>query len=89
MKSNFFMCITILFVFLIITPRIYGASETGSEKHENMFGKGRLLLGSSPPNCVGKCGGCNPCDRLLVDIGDERVWRCKCNGKIYPPNKLN
>ncbi|KZV19369.1 hypothetical protein F511_25104 [Dorcoceras hygrometricum] len=57
--------------------------------------EGRRLMGSAPPNCTGKCQGCVPCKRVLVDVPPTQVaspewfhlvWRCSCGGKIFMPN---
>ncbi|KAL2467144.1 EPIDERMAL PATTERNING FACTOR-like protein 6 [Abeliophyllum distichum] len=39
------------------------------EKVVEMAGKMQLLLGSSPPNCVGGCETCTPCEPVLVGPG--------------------
>lgn len=56
----------------------------------------RLLVGSSPPTCHGKCGTCFPCNPIHVSIGSPRgalsqqeyypeVWRCKCGSRYFLP----
>ncbi|KAH7373123.1 hypothetical protein KP509_17G038100 [Ceratopteris richardii] len=60
----------------------------------------RRLIGSAPPRCFKRCGGCNPCSSVLVPIhqnldalsrprGEAEyypvAWRCQCRGKIYYP----
>lgn len=56
----------------------------------------RLLVGSSPPTCQGKCGTCSPCNPIHVSIGSPHgaltqqeyypeVWRCKCGNKLFMP----
>lgn len=56
----------------------------------------RLLVGSSPPTCQGKCGSCNPCNPIHVSIGSPHgaltqqeyypeVWRCKCGNRLFMP----
>lgn len=56
----------------------------------------RALVGSSPPNCVKKCGACTPCKSVLVPIHTNNLpatpaeyypeaWRCQCRGKMYNP----
>lgn len=62
---------------------------------ETIYGH-RLLVGSSPPTCQGKCGSCNPCNPIHVSIGSPHgaitqqeyypeVWRCKCGNKLFMP----
>ncbi|XP_051113414.1 EPIDERMAL PATTERNING FACTOR-like protein 6 isoform X2 [Andrographis paniculata] len=60
-------------------------------------GRRRILggLGSSPPRCAWKCGGCSPCKAVHVAVppGNNPVtmeyypeaWRCKCGDKLYIP----
>jgi hypothetical protein len=56
----------------------------------------RLLVGSSPPTCQGKCGSCTPCNPIHVSIGSPHgaltqqeyypeVWRCKCGNRFFMP----
>ncbi|KAG6529881.1 hypothetical protein ZIOFF_012096 [Zingiber officinale] len=53
-----------------------------------------LLVGSSPPACLGRCGGCAPCRAVLVVIHPGSVppenyypqaWRCECHNKLFQP----
>jgi hypothetical protein len=56
----------------------------------------RLLVGSAPPSCQGKCGSCNPCNPIHVSVGSPHgtltqqeyypeVWRCKCGNRLFMP----
>lgn len=56
----------------------------------------RLLVGSSPPTCQGKCGTCFPCNPIHISIGSPHgaltqqeyypeVWRCKCGSRYFMP----
>ncbi|KAL0363117.1 UNVERIFIED_CONTAM: hypothetical protein Scaly_1266900 [Sesamum calycinum] len=77
-SSNSRICFTLLCVFLIFFTRIQAASETGLKKPENKAAatSKRILQGSVPPSCTGQCGGCTPCNRVLVKVppGDNYVW---------------
>lgn len=51
-------------------------------------------LGSSPPRCTSKCGGCTPCKPVHVPVPSDtpvtaeyypEAWRCKCGNKLYMP----
>ncbi|XP_051134187.1 EPIDERMAL PATTERNING FACTOR-like protein 5 [Andrographis paniculata] len=51
------------------------------EGSENAAEMRRTLQGSTPPNCDGQCGGCKPCNRVLVEVSPGNfVWQCKCGG---------
>ncbi|XP_050231514.1 EPIDERMAL PATTERNING FACTOR-like protein 4 [Mercurialis annua] len=52
--------------------------------------------GSGPPNCVGKCNGCTPCNSVLsvvppapgYDQAPEYypvIWKCRCGDNNYMP----
>ncbi|KAG0570840.1 hypothetical protein M758_6G183800 [Ceratodon purpureus] len=57
----------------------------------------RLLLGSAPPSCQGKCGSCVPCFPIHVSLGGPHAgsiteqeyypeaWRCKCDNRTFMP----
>lgn len=54
-------------------------------------------LGSRPPSCTAKCGGCIPCGatlqmpttndhlRLQYTNYEYQGWKCKCGSSIYNP----
>lgn len=68
----------------------------GNVKPDSIYGH-RLLVGSAPPSCQGKCGSCVPCNPIHTPIGSRpvgsltqqeyypEVWRCKCGNKLYLP----
>ncbi|KAL7247192.1 hypothetical protein ACSBR2_002164 [Camellia fascicularis] len=51
--------------------------------------------GSSPPQCMSKCGTCTPCKPVHVAVPPPgtpvtaeyypEAWRCKCGNKLYKP----
>ncbi|CAN6439626.1 unnamed protein product [Victoria cruziana] len=56
--------------------------------------KKRQLIGSWPPTCRAKCGGCTPCQAVHVAIQPGRsspleyypeAWRCKCGKRLFMP----
>ncbi|KAH6765731.1 allergen-like protein [Perilla frutescens var. hirtella] len=62
----------------------------------SIAGTRRLLggLGSSPPRCTSKCGGCTPCKPVHVAVQPgtpvtteyyPEAWRCKCGNNLYMP----
>ncbi|KAG0627728.1 hypothetical protein M758_2G223700 [Ceratodon purpureus] len=71
----------------------------GNVKVEDSIYGHRLLVGSAPPSCQGKCGSCVPCTPIHVSIGSSpvhagsvtqqeyypEVWRCKCGNKFFMP----
>lgn len=55
--------------------------------------RGMSRLGSTPPRCEHKCGGCTPCDPIQIPTNNDLLraqyanyepegWKCKC-GNIY------
>ncbi|XP_024400483.1 polygalacturonase isoform X1 [Physcomitrium patens] len=68
----------------------------GNKKNDLIYEQ-RLLVGSSPPSCAGKCGPCTPCRPIHVSVGSPHarsvteheyypeVWRCKCKNNLYEP----
>ncbi|KAH9554335.1 hypothetical protein CY35_08G058400 [Sphagnum magellanicum] len=67
-----------------------------SYSHEQQQHPHRLLIGSSPPTCRGKCDLCQPCKPVHVIIAAPRVtiteqeyypevWRCQCGNMLYMP----
>ncbi|WOK93689.1 EPIDERMAL PATTERNING FACTOR-like protein 4 [Canna indica] len=52
-------------------------------------------LGSHPPRCASKCGGCTPCWPVHVPVPPRapadaaeyypEAWRCQCGGRLYVP----
>ncbi|CAI9107128.1 OLC1v1006419C1 [Oldenlandia corymbosa var. corymbosa] len=81
----------------------FDLQEVGKKEHgfAHVDGVGRKHsrpVGSSPPSCGGKCGGCTPCSPIRVTVppkGGERLmmsaeyypqrWNCSCGGKLYHP----
>lgn len=88
MKSNFGICfITLIYMFVIcVNTGIHGASGDGLPKSEITAAAAarRVLQGSAPPNCNGKCGRCTTtCKRVIVEVEPgEFVWRCVCAAKL-------
>lgn len=67
---------------------------------KNITGKMQILLGSTPPNCEGRCETCTPCVPVLVPVPPKKpvhfevqkpqdyypeIWKCGCGGNIYLP----
>ncbi|XAR67146.1 hypothetical protein NMG60_11013595 [Bertholletia excelsa] len=53
-------------------------------------------LGSRPPNCEHKCGGCKPCKAIQVPRDNDQFrpqcanyepegWKCKCGTSFFNP----
>ncbi|KAJ4950851.1 hypothetical protein NE237_027683 [Protea cynaroides] len=53
-------------------------------------------LGSRPPNCEHKCGGCSPCEAIQVPTNTDHFvvqyanyepegWKCKCKTSFFNP----
>ncbi|KAF9613073.1 hypothetical protein IFM89_005521 [Coptis chinensis] len=58
--------------------------------------KGLSTLGSRPPNCEHRCGGCVPCEAIQVPTTNDQLgvqyanyepegWRCKCGASVFSP----
>ncbi|KAK9142313.1 hypothetical protein Syun_011713 [Stephania yunnanensis] len=58
--------------------------------------RGVSTLGSRPPNCEHRCGGCIPCEAIQVPTTTDRLgvqyanyepegWKCKCGSKFFNP----
>ncbi|OVA04450.1 hypothetical protein BVC80_1717g10 [Macleaya cordata] len=58
--------------------------------------EGLSTLGSRPPNCEHKCGGCIPCGAIQVPTPTNHVgvqyanyepegWKCKCGDSFFNP----
>ncbi|KAK3160608.1 hypothetical protein QOZ80_1BG0061850 [Eleusine coracana subsp. coracana] len=61
-------------------------------EHEQQLSK----LGSRPPFCERKCGGCAPCTAVQVRAAEEQLrpqcanyepvgWKCKCGDAVFDP----
>nr|XP_009769322.1 PREDICTED: EPIDERMAL PATTERNING FACTOR-like protein 4 [Nicotiana sylvestris] len=70
--------------FLLLTTSVVLARDLNPTRH----------FGSSPPQCITKCGNCSPCTpvRIIVHPGiSEKLeyypeaWRCKCGNKLFNP----
>ncbi|KAG1335386.1 putative EPIDERMAL PATTERNING FACTOR-like protein 1, partial [Cocos nucifera] len=58
--------------------------------------EGPSPLGSRPPNCDHKCGGCEPCAAIQVPTTRDHFrtqftnyepegWKCKCGSSLFNP----
>ncbi|MCL7037980.1 hypothetical protein MKW94_014740 [Papaver nudicaule] len=69
-----------------------------SQLQQGMEGSYKMLstLGSRPPSCEHKCGGCVPCEAIQVPTTTDRVgiqyanyepegWKCKCGTTFFNP----
>lgn len=81
---------------------ILSVSDMGFKGKEGMAngygetGKRVSKLGSTPPRCEHKCGGCVPCDPIQIPTTTGHVgvqyanyepegWKCKCGTSYYNP----
>ncbi|WJX28361.1 hypothetical protein P8452_17092 [Trifolium repens] len=64
------------------------------EYEETMMGASRI--GSRPPRCEHKCGGCIPCNPIQIPTNKNHIgvqyanyepegWRCKCGTSYFSP----
>ncbi|KAI3902893.1 hypothetical protein MKX01_040120 [Papaver californicum] len=71
------------------------SSQQGLEGSEGEY-KMLSTLGSRPPSCEHKCGGCVPCEAIQVPTTTDRVgiqyanyepegWKCKCGTTFFNP----
>ncbi|KAF1870336.1 hypothetical protein Lal_00003542 [Lupinus albus] len=72
--------------------RIKKAKENG---YKEIF-RGLSRLGSTPPRCEHKCGGCIPCDPIQIPTNKDLLglqytnyepegWKCKCGNSYFNP----
>ncbi|TKY72816.1 EPIDERMAL PATTERNING FACTOR protein 3 [Spatholobus suberectus] len=58
--------------------------------------RGLSRLGSTPPRCEHKCGGCIPCDPIQIPTNNDLLgaqyanyepegWKCKCGNAYFNP----
>ncbi|KHN35864.1 EPIDERMAL PATTERNING FACTOR-like protein 3 [Glycine soja] len=58
--------------------------------------RGLSRLGSTPPRCEHKCGGCIPCNPIQIPTNNDLLgaqyanyepegWKCKCGNSYYNP----
>ncbi|KAK1290667.1 hypothetical protein QJS10_CPB18g00807 [Acorus calamus] len=73
--------------------------EHGDDEKQEAYGE-RLMalgtLGSRPPNCERKCGGCRPCEAIQIPTTTDHFgiqysnyepegWKCKCGASFFNP----
>ncbi|RDY01228.1 EPIDERMAL PATTERNING FACTOR-like protein 3, partial [Mucuna pruriens] len=75
-----------------VNERILKAKGNG---YKGSF-RGLSRLGSTPPRCEHKCGGCTPCDPIQIPTNNDLVgvqyanyepegWKCKCGNSYFNP----
>lgn len=75
--------------------RVNVEGATMNREVKTIYGH-RLLLGSAPPSCSGKCGSCVPCSPIHISLGGPHgsltqqeyypeAWRCKCGNRFFMP----
>uniref|UniRef100_A0A5K0VDA1 Epidermal patterning factor-like protein n=1 Tax=Nymphaea colorata TaxID=210225 RepID=A0A5K0VDA1_9MAGN len=78
----------------LLPHRGSGSGSGGGGGSRDFKSKKRQLIGSWPPTCRAKCGGCAPCQAVHVPIQPGRsspleyypeAWRCKCRNKLFLP----
>lgn len=68
----------------------------GLEKVDEAMMRGGGSIGSRPPSCNHKCGGCVPCEAVQVPTNSVHYgvqyanyqpegWKCKCGALVYNP----
>ncbi|KAA8534819.1 hypothetical protein F0562_029739 [Nyssa sinensis] len=82
---------------ILHSPQIVSESTQGLQRKEGEQGyKGQSKLGSRPPNCEHKCGGCIPCNAIQVPTTTGHLgvqyanyepegWKCKCGTSFFNP----
>ncbi|KAF8401022.1 hypothetical protein HHK36_014325 [Tetracentron sinense] len=77
------------------TNQGFNSMEGVAEENEEAY-TGLNRLGSRPPNCEHKCGGCSPCEAIQVPTTSDRLgiqyanyepegWKCKCGPSFFNP----
>ncbi|KAK7303974.1 hypothetical protein RJT34_14926 [Clitoria ternatea] len=70
----------------------HGFDPTQQENKEAL--KGSTRLGSTPPRCEHKCGGCIPCYPIQIPTNSDLLgvhyanyepegWKCKCGNSYF------
>ncbi|XP_058068912.1 EPIDERMAL PATTERNING FACTOR-like protein 6 [Magnolia sinica] len=73
----------------------FKSKEMEGGLHEEAF-EALGTLGSKPPSCDNKCGGCSPCEATQVPTTTDHLgiqysnyepegWKCKCGPSFYNP----
>lgn len=66
-----------------------------TEYKEALF-RGMSRIGSTPPRCEHKCGGCIPCNPIQIPTNKDLLgvqyanyepegWKCKCGNSYFNP----
>jgi hypothetical protein len=82
-------CFSTYFLFYLFKGR-----KVLEEYEETMMGASRI--GSRPPRCEHKCGGCIPCNPIQIPTNKNHIgvqyanyepegWRCKCGTSYFSP----
>ncbi|XP_021898891.1 EPIDERMAL PATTERNING FACTOR-like protein 1 isoform X1 [Carica papaya] len=70
-------------------------SEPGF-RSKQVYGRELSRLGSRPPDCEHKCGGCRPCNAIQIPANSHHFgveyanyepegWKCKCGTSFFNP----
>ncbi|TYH15322.1 hypothetical protein ES288_A05G032300v1 [Gossypium darwinii] len=73
-----------------------GNGGVGNEREEPYSSRMMGRLGSRPPNCEHKCGGCRPCVATQIPATTDKLgiqytnyepegWKCKCGSTFFNP----
>ncbi|KAF6157197.1 hypothetical protein GIB67_041658 [Kingdonia uniflora] len=76
------------------SQQVFTSKEAKVVKEEAC--KALSTLGSRPPNCEHKCGGCHPCEAIQVPTTTDQLglqytnyepegWKCKCGVTFFNP----
>ncbi|KAK8291853.1 hypothetical protein V6Z11_D06G084200 [Gossypium hirsutum] len=69
-----------------------GGGYLGEKTNRRIMGR----IGSMPPNCQRKCGGCTPCIATQIPATSKELrtqytnyepegWKCKCHSTFFNP----
>ncbi|KAL5728728.1 hypothetical protein ACHQM5_001778 [Ranunculus cassubicifolius] len=96
-----FACILQVMILVSATSRHFAPNHVIPQGQSPISAMEREMfneeaIGSRPPNCNHKCGGCFPCEAIQVPTRNDRVkvqyanyepegWKCKCGASIFSP----
>ncbi|TYH12729.1 hypothetical protein ES288_A06G090300v1 [Gossypium darwinii] len=80
------------FFVLLVVESSGGVGYLGEKTNRRIMGR----LGSMPPNCQRKCGGCTPCIATQIPATSKKLrtqytnyepegWKCKCHSTFFNP----
>ncbi|XP_021898899.1 EPIDERMAL PATTERNING FACTOR-like protein 3 isoform X2 [Carica papaya] len=97
-KMWFFITVVsthVIISWVAVTGQTLSFSEPGF-RSKQVYGRELSRLGSRPPDCEHKCGGCRPCNAIQIPANSHHFgveyanyepegWKCKCGTSFFNP----